>query len=138
MLHFLKRLEGEGVAENADSLADYFGIGKGAVYTVINRITKTLLSLKDEYIRWPNEEEKETMKMEIKFKYGFQNCIGIIDGTIIILDKKPLQYADAYWCRKHCYSLNVQVICDNKCRITYFYGGWPGSVHDNRKFYRRR
>ena len=132
LLNFLKRLGSEGVAGNADSLADYFGIGKGTVYTVINRITKTLLSLKDEYIRWPNEEEKETMKMEIKFKYGFQNCIGIIDGTIIILDKKPLQYADAYWCRKHCYSLNVQVICDNKCRITYFYGGWPGSVHDNR------
>ena len=29
-------------------------------------------------------------------------------------------------------SLNVQVICDDKRKVLYYYGGWPGSVHDNR------
>ena len=62
----------------------------------------------------------------------FQKCIGIIDGTLIILEKRPKNYGDSYFCRKQCYAINVQVICDDKGRITYFYGGWPGSTHDNR------
>ena len=41
-------------------------------------------------------------------------------------------FGDSYWTRKSCYALNVQVICDHKSRVTYVYGGWPGSIHDNR------
>ena len=26
----------------------------------------------------------------------------------------------------------MQVICDDKGRVIYIYGGWPGSTHDNR------
>ena len=81
---------------------------------------------------WPTASEREVMKTEKKVLYGFQNCIEIIDGTIVILDKRPSYYGDSYWCRKQCYSMNLQVVCDHKGRITYLVGGWPGSVHDNR------
>ena len=26
----------------------------------------------------------------------------------------------------------MQVICDNRGKILYYFGGWPGSIHDNR------
>ena len=81
---------------------------------------------------WPKSSHREAMKTEIKILYGFQNCIGIIDGTIVILDIRPSYYGGSYWCRKQCYSVNVQVVCDHNARITYLVGGWPGSVHDNR------
>ncbi len=132
LLLFLKKVGSEGVSANDSQLAQFFGIGKGTVPIMFRRMKSAILSLKEDVISWPTAEEKEIMKLEIKAKYGFQKCIGIIDGTIIILSQRPDRYGDSYWCRKCCYSLNVQVICDNKRKVLYYYGGWPGSVYDNR------
>jgi len=65
-------------------------------------------------------------------KHGFQNCVGIIDGTLIFSLHRPLQYGDSYYCRMNAYAINVQIICDDQKRLRYMYGGWPGSTHDNR------
>ena len=132
MLVFLKRIGSEGAEGNSKKIANFFGISSGTVRNIIKRVTKAILSLKDDVIMWPKASEREAMKTQIKVLYGFQNCIGIIDGTIVILDKRPSYYGDSYWCRKQCYSMNMQVVCDHNGRITYLVGGWPGSVHDNR------
>ena len=132
LLVFLCRMGSEGAEANRDKIATFLGIGKGSVDNYIDRVRKSLKLLKDKVIVWPDAEEKLRTKLRIRERYGFQRCIGIIDGTIIILNQKPIRYGDSYWCRKKCYSLNVQVICDDMCRILYIYGGWPGSVHDNR------
>ena len=132
LLVFLRRLGCEGVEGSRVSLASFFGIGKGTVDLYVERVVDALLELKDKVVIWPKGEKKETLKREIKCNFGFQRCIGIIDGTIIILNDRPLKFGDSYWCRKHCYSLNVQVICDHNARVLYYFGGWPGSVHDNR------
>ena len=63
--------------------------------------------------------------------YGFHDCIGIIDGTLIILDRKPGEDFECYYSRKSNYAINCCVICDDKCRVIYFLAGWPGSTHDN-------
>ena len=55
-----------------------------------------ILSLKEDVISWPTAEEKEIMKLETKAKYGFQKCIGIIDGAIIILSQRPDRYGESY------------------------------------------
>ena len=99
---------------------------------MFSRMKNAILSLKDKVITWPTQAQKERMKLEIKTKYGFQKCVGIIDVTIIILQNRPVKYGDSYYCRKNVYALNVQVVCDQKCKVLYYYGGWPGSVHDNR------
>ena len=128
----MKRIGSEGAEGNSKKLAIFFEISQGTVRNITKRVTKAILSLKEEVIMWPKSSHREAMKTEIKILYGFQNCIGIIDGTIVILDKRPSYYGDSYWCRKQCYSVNVQVVCDHNARITYLVGGWPGSVHDNR------
>ena len=132
VLLFLKKVGSEGTSGSDSKLADFFGIGKGTVPLMFSRMKNAILSLKDKVITWPTQAQKERMKLEIKTKYGFQKCVGIIDGTIIILQNRPVKYGDSYYCRKNVYALNVQVVCDQKCNVLYYYGGWPGSVHDNR------
>jgi hypothetical protein len=67
-----------------------------------------------------------------QLNYGFQNCIGIIDGTLIFLLHHPIHYGDSYYCRKNAYyAINVQIICNDQIRIRYIYVGWPGSTHGN-------
>ena len=51
--------------------------------------------LKDKVVAWSNEEEKRRMKQRIKIKYGFQKCVGIIDGTLIVFHHMPLRYGDS-------------------------------------------
>ena len=132
LLVFLKRVGLEGTSGSASSIATFFGIGQGTVRNYVIRTTKALLNLKEEVICWPDGKEKESLKLRIKISSGFQKCIGIIDGTLIFLHERPKKYGDSYYCRKGRYAVNVQVICDDNRKITYYYGGWPGSTHDNR------
>lgn len=132
LLVFLYRVGREGSSASDSAIATFFGIGKGSVKNYVRRVTKALNNLKSDVIKWPSGDDRQNLKTRIKVNYGFQKCIGIIDGTLIILDRRPTKYGDSYFCRKQCYAINVQVICDDAGRITYFYAGWPGSTHDNR------
>jgi len=55
-----------------------------------------------------------------------------MDGTLIYLDEAPLDDAVPYFSRKTRYALSLLVVCDDKRRIIYIHGPWPGSAHDNR------
>ena len=131
LLVFLRKMGSEGTEGNSDKIATFMGCGKGSVKVMVKRVRKAILKLKEKVIVWPDAEEKERMKLFIKCKHGFQKCVGIIDGTLISLHDRPHVFGDSYWTRRTCYALNVQVICDHKSRVTYGYGGWPGSIHDN-------
>ena len=62
---------------------------------------------------------------------GFRQSVGIIDGTLIFLDRKPGENFECYYSRKSEYAINCSIVCDDNCRVIYFLAGWPGSVHDN-------
>ena len=132
LLVFLYRLGKKGSDAYNVKISNYFGIGQGTVSLYCRRVEKAILDLKSDIVVWPSDEDKELMKARIKIEYGFQNCIGLIDGTLIELECRPSRYGDSYFCRKSSYAINVQVICDVKRNIIYYYGGWPGSTHDNR------
>jgi hypothetical protein len=84
-------------------------------------------------VYWPNAEEKEEMKTRLAAT-GFRHCVGIIDGTLVVLDFKPEAYHECYNSRKLVYAVNLMVVCDDRKRIIYYLAGWPGSTHDNRVF----
>lgn len=132
LLVFLYRVGRQADSGGDDAVADYFGLGKGSAKLYCRRVIKALRSLKKKYLAWPDEQARSEMKQRIKVQYGFQNCVGIIDGTLIFLQHRPRRYGDSYYCRKNAYAINVQIICDDQKRIIYVYGGWPGSTHDNR------
>ena len=65
-------------------------------------------------------------------EFGFPNCVGIMDVTLIFLDEAPVNDTIAYFSRKTRYALSRLVVSDDRKRITYIYSPWPGSTHDNR------
>ena len=125
-------MDAEGTEGDNDMIVSLLGIRKGNVNGFVKRVKIAILKLKEKIIIWPDEEEKERMKRFIKLKHGFQKCIGIVDGTLIVLHDRAHRYGDSYWCQKNCYALNLLVICDDKARVIYVYGGWAGSTHNNR------
>jgi hypothetical protein len=133
LLVFLWRIGKEGSGGGTMSVSSYFGIGKGSVVNYVRRCVKALHELKEHVVYWPDNEEREMMKTRLT-AYGFRHCIGIIDGTLIVLDSRPEKFGECYYSRKSCYALNVLIVCDDRKRITYYYAGWPGSTHDNRVF----
>ena len=133
LLVFLFRIGQEGRGGGAMAVSAYFGIGKGTVKNYVRTCVKALQEIKDDVIYWPDADERLEMRARLS-ALGFRHCVGIIDGTLIILDFRPESYHECYFSRKSMYALNVMVVCDDKKRITYYNAGWPGSTHDNRVF----
>jgi hypothetical protein len=131
LLVFLYRIGREGTGGSSASVSQFFRIGEGSVRNYVQRTIKALKEMKDEVIYWPNEKEREEMKSRLA-PTGFRHCVGIIDGTLIVLEFRPEKYHECYYSRKCCYALNLMVVCDDNRRITFYYAGWPGSAHDNR------
>jgi hypothetical protein len=133
LLVFLFRVGKEGSGGSASAVASHFRIGQGSVHNYVRRCVKALHEIKEEVVFWPNQEERTEMKNRLA-ALGFRHCIGIVDGTLIVLDTQPEKYHECYYSRKSVYAINVMIICDDRKRITYYYAGWPGSTHDNRVF----
>ncbi|OWZ21276.1 hypothetical protein PHMEG_0004186 [Phytophthora megakarya] len=69
---------------------------------------------------------------------GFPGCVGFIDWTTIPLAQKPAVDGECYFDRKHRYSVNAQVVCDDRRRIISFYSGLPGSCSDSAVYHEMR
>ena len=133
LLVYLYRIGKEGSHGGSIEVAGYFGIGKGSIDNYVKRVISALDEIKDEIIYWPDESERKKMRKRLS-PYGFRHCVGIIDGTLVILDYRPLKYHECYFSRKSFYALNVMIVCDDQKRVIYYNAGWPGSTHDNRVF----
>jgi hypothetical protein len=133
LLVFLYRVGQEGSGGSDKRVCCFFGIAKGSVRNYVRSVTKALRSLYKDVVTWPTEEDKRRMRNK-SVSHGFRHCIGIIDGTLLYLSQAPTVYPECYFSRKDAYAINILVVCDDLARITYIYGGWPGSTHDNRSW----
>jgi hypothetical protein len=115
------------------SVGQFFGIGVGSVHNYVRRSIKALKEIKKDVVYWPNQEEKDAMKKRLAAT-GFRHCVGVIDGTLVVLDFRPEVYHECYYSQKSVYAINLMVVCDDLKRITFYLAGWPGSTHDNRVF----
>lgn len=68
----------------------------------------------------------------MKMKYGFINCVGLTDGTLLPLEFKPTKNGEDYYMQKGGYALDALVTCDEAIHIRDIVVGWPGCTHDNR------
>lgn len=133
LLVLLKYLGMSGNGSSNISIADHFGgIGHGTVRLYKRRAIKAVLSLAEEVITWPNEEERKEIAARIKDEFHFPHCVGVIDGTLLPLEFKPSLFGDAYHTRKQNYCVHMLIVSDDQGRVRYYIAGWPGSVHDNR------
>lgn len=99
-----------------------------------NRCMVAILSLEKQVICWPDQEEKQEIKLRIKTESNFPSCLGFIDGTLFVLENKPLLDGEDYFSRKGTYGIAGLIVCDDHKRIRHVYTGWPGCAHDARVF----
>jgi DDE superfamily endonuclease len=135
LMVFLKYIGTEGSGASNANQRNTFGVGYGTAALYRRRVTTALLSLRDQYVRWPNAEERREISKAIQKEYDFPHCVGIADGTLTPLAFEP-ETIDApdYSGRKYGYSLTAMVVCDHTRRIRHYLAGFPGSAHDNRVF----
>ena len=90
------------------------GIGNGTVSLFTQRFIDSVinLNLNEGLISWPDILERREISARFANK-GMPNCVGILDGTYIVLCQSPAIDGENFWCRKSCYSFNVQLICDD-------------------------
>jgi len=105
---------------------------KGSFYDHFRRVLTALLSIEKEVVRWPDEDERREISTRFMVTYGFRNCVGVIDGTLLFLRWKPKYCGEDYNTRKGGYGINCTIICDDNGKILDYYAGWPGCTHDSR------
>ena len=124
---FLRRI---GSKDEIFSICSRFGISEGTIYLYCKRIMLAILSLKNSLVIWPTGESRKIVHSGFKNIGGFENVIGAIDGTHIILGIAPLKQPEIYWNRKKKYSIQCQGIVNHRGIFIDYEIGWPGSVHD--------
>ena len=124
---FLRRV---GSKDEIFGICSRFGISEGTVYLFCKRVMSTILSLKSSLIIWPTGELRKKVHIGFSNIGGFNNIIGAIDGTHIILETAPLKQPEIYWNRKKKYSIQCQGIVDHNGIFIDYEIGWTGSVHD--------
>ena len=127
-LHFVGK-EGESNTGGRNT----FQISEGSCEKARERVVEALVSLRDKYITWPDEDERKEIAERIERLFLFPNCVGLMDGTLCELALRPRAHdASDYHGRKYAYSLTIMVINDDRRRIRAYLAGYPGSAHDNR------
>lgn len=121
-----------GNGQNFTSIGKMFHVSKGACRDCFNRVLSAVLSLKEEFIVWPDDSGRKEISNRFLVTYGLPDCVGCIDGTLINLVQKPEWMGHDFYTRKCGYAVNALIVCDDDSRINYVYSGWVGSVHDNR------
>lgn len=126
----------DGNAASVEDIAQWAGVSVGMVLNATRRVMVALLGLHDSAIHWPDDEEKEEAKewVEETVCAEWRDGHSMVDGTLVPLFEKPGFYGEAYYSRKACYALNVQIINLPKGLIIDYVVGHVGSVHDSSAF----
>ena len=110
-------------------------ISKGTVSLYLWRTIKLLIQIMPEYIRWPSLQERHTMRHTMRPRSEiFKNCVGFLDGSVIVLRYKPMVDPEAYYSRKSTYGFNIQAICDWDRRFIWASMSHTASAHDSTVF----
>jgi len=106
-------------------------MSKGAVNDCVIRVSQAVLKLQKKVIRWLDEEERKQIGSRIKQAHCFDNCVGLIDGTLFFLAFAPTLNVEDYFTQKGNYSIKALFVCDTMAKITLVEMVWPGSMHNN-------
>src|SRR6266540_597801 len=137
---FLHRIESRSDIFN---ICSKFDIGEETVILYTKRIIKAIIAQKNLFVQWPKGEKRNHVHRGFQLMGGFENVIGAVDGTHIILNEKPSNSPELYFNRKKCYSIHCQGIVDFQGIFINYDIRWPGSVHDakvykNSNFYKKK
>jgi hypothetical protein len=115
LLLLLYVLGASGSDSNYWKIGSRFHTSIGAAQLYVDHCTAAVIStLEHKVVYWPNDSEQKYICDRIQDKYDFPNCLGFVNGTILPLEFKPSLSGEEYYCRKGCYGVHSQVICDDE------------------------
>lgn len=104
---------------------------------IIDQVSSALCKHWDEYVTFPDENEKNHIAKQFFLKNNLPGVFGCIDGSQVEIKRPPRlsrPLPERYFNRKSRYALNMMVVMDHTYKIRYFSARFPGSVHDSRIF----
>ncbi len=115
------------------------GASVSCANTTINRVIIAICRQAPDVIKMPTREQMRTTANFFMAKYGLPNFAYGVDGTFVRLGHRPSVqelpngvHPQDYWSRKQYYSINVQVIGNEKKMIYNLVSRWAGSTNDAR------
>jgi hypothetical protein len=89
-------------------------MGKGRITNYVDRGVAAILSLREQCFFWPAEEERQEITSRIKGKHALKNCVGIADGTHLLLSSRPENCGEEYYTRKGQYVVSALIVVEDK------------------------
>lgn len=113
---------------------DLHGVSQSGVSKIVHKVFREIAALKTRFINFPSVLEQQTIQTAFYQQHGFPNVIGAIDCTHIPIIRPGGEDGELYRNRKGWFSINVQLLCDDKMKILNVVASWMGSTHDSRIF----
>lgn len=117
--------------ETFRQISDRFNVSLSSAHRCLVRVVNFIVSLREQYIKWPNDYQKIESSEAFFQKQGFRGMIGAIDGSHIKITR-PEEHEEVYVNRKGFHSILLQVVANHKRMFIDVYCGEPGSMHDAR------
>ncbi|KAF8686121.1 DDE superfamily endonuclease [Rhizoctonia solani] len=76
------------------------------------------------------EQRKNEIKAAFREMCGLDGIVGVLDGSLIELAKRPAGLEESFRSRKETIATNIQAIVDHEGRFIAFETGFPGSKND--------
>lgn len=116
-------------------VGDTFTVHKSTVCRILHKVTAAICRLRPKYVRFPASiQERHNIMNQFYSASGLPGVVGAIDCTHIPIQSTGGQDAEIYRNRKGYFSINVQLVSDQKGYIMDVVARWPGSVHDSTIF----
>ncbi|XP_055381887.1 putative nuclease HARBI1 [Condylostylus longicornis] len=107
----------------------YTGLGQPTFSKILKEVLTTLeAEICSSLIKFPEENERNEIKLAFYEKFLFPGVIGCVDGTHVRIITPSKNHQHLHYNRKGYHSLNV---CDHKMRTRYVDANNPGSSHDS-------
>lgn len=112
-------------------VGDPLQVSQPTANRAIHRVTNALCRRLGDFVKFPDQNNIDEIKDGFYNMRRFPGVIGCVDGTHIWIERPHENEVD-YVNRKGYSSINVQVICDHRGKLTNIVARWPGSAHDSR------
>lgn len=109
LMVFLKYLGTEGTDGLYSKIGNFLCILVRSVMNYLNQSTNAFLEMWKDIINWPNTIERQLISTCMETKYGFNGCVGMVNGTLSPLESKPTCNGHKYYTRKSLYAVNVLI-----------------------------
>ncbi len=102
---------------------DLFGLHNSTVCRIVSRVSRAIVSLKNQYIRFTPTGETAA---GFHRRAGFPGVLGVVNCTHIPIQNTGGVNGELFHnCKGYC-SNNGQMVCDEKSEITNIVAHWPG------------